>query len=234
MRVTAVFKNKVGLALKNRIKIRITQTPLFISISLDAPVMLEFDPESLATTGRKTYKNTITSFGGIELFSTAHPHLQFENNEFVTYNYFLEFRPVKLPGFPASNIAHIAKTDKSGLRKVVGSVHLEEGVIPYVHDFSLTENYAILCVYPLHIDPTNMILSDTGFLRELVWRGDDLVDKEGKIVSNRSLTKIFVFNQQIRLLRLKLLLYLHITMSTLTKILSEQLQTLYLLILLWI
>ena len=103
-----------------------------------------------------------------------------------------------------------------------------------MHDFSLTENYAILCVYPLHIDPTNMILSDTGFLRELVWRGDDLVDKEGKIVSNRSLTKIFVFNQQIRLLRLKLLLYLHITMSTLTKILSEQLQTLYLLILLWI
>jgi len=64
---------------------------LIISISLDAPVMLEFDPESLATTGRKTYKNTITSFGGIELFSTAHPHLQFENNEFVTYNYFLEF-----------------------------------------------------------------------------------------------------------------------------------------------
>jgi carotenoid cleavage dioxygenase-like enzyme len=157
--------------------------------------MLEFDPLSLETIGRKSYKNSIASFGGIELFSTAHPHLQFENNEFFTYNYFLEFRPIKLPGFPASNIAHIAKTDKSGFRKVIGSVQLEPGIIPYVHDFSVTENYALLCVYPLNVSPVDMISSDAGFLKELVWKDEILVDKDGEIVSKPASTKIYVFDK---------------------------------------
>ena len=144
----------------------------------DAPVMVEFDPFSLETKGRKSYENSIVSFGGVELFSTAHPHLVKEKNgEYFSYNYFLEFRPL------GSNIAHIVRTDRLSMREIVGSVELGPGEIPYVHDFSMTENYIILCVWPVRIDADTMVTSDRGFLRELQWKGTE------------EPTKIYVFNK---------------------------------------
>ena len=39
----------------------------------DAPILLEFDLEDLSTKKMLKYRNAITSMGGVELFSTAHP-----------------------------------------------------------------------------------------------------------------------------------------------------------------
>jgi hypothetical protein len=39
----------------------------------DAPILLEFDLEDLSTKKLLKYRNAITSTGGVELFSTAHP-----------------------------------------------------------------------------------------------------------------------------------------------------------------
>jgi len=103
----------------------------FVAVT-DAPVQLEFNPVTLETIGRKNYANSIVSTGGIELFSTAHPHLCKERvssgkycagneqssfkEEYFSYNYFLEMRPLSLPGLPDSNIAHIARIDAEGKR----------------------------------------------------------------------------------------------------------------------
>jgi carotenoid cleavage dioxygenase-like enzyme len=147
----------------------------------DAPVMIEFDPATLETKGRFTYQNEITSPGGIELFSTAHPHLRkekrrlsdtegYEIKEF-TYNYFFELRPIPLPGLPASNLAHVVRIDERGRREVVGTVPVSGTEIPYVHDFSMTKNYIVLFIWPVRIEASKMVSSDRGFLRELDWCG---------------------------------------------------------------
>ena len=39
----------------------------------DAPILLEFDLEDLSTKKMLKYRNSITSMGGVELLSTAHP-----------------------------------------------------------------------------------------------------------------------------------------------------------------
>jgi carotenoid cleavage dioxygenase-like enzyme len=47
---------------------------------------------------------------------------------------------------------------------------LGAGVIPYIHDFSMTENYAVLAIWPVRIDTDKMVTSNRGFLRELEWK----------------------------------------------------------------
>ena len=79
-----------------------------------------------------------------------------------SFNYFSEVRPL------GSNVAHIAKTDEFGKREIVGSVDLGPGVIPYVHDFSMTGSHIVLCIWPVRIGADTMITSHRDFLRELV------------------------------------------------------------------
>lgn len=147
----------------------------------DAPVVVEFNPKSLDTAvDPLKFTGSITSPGGIELFSTAHPHLN--KRDGCLYNYFLEMRPVPLPFLTKSNIAHIVKTNNKLERTVIGSVELGEGVIPYIHDFSMTDRFAILVVYPLRAS-LESLSNGAGFLRQLNWLGDKGVN-----------TKIHVFD----------------------------------------
>jgi len=120
---------------------------------------MEFKPDSLDTVGLIKYPNSIASFGGITQISTAHPHA---SNGF-TYNYVLELRP--LPLIHDSNIAHIVRTDPQLNQKIVGSVKIGKGVVPYIHDFSLTDNYAILFVWPIRLNLIKM-LNGGGILRQ--------------------------------------------------------------------
>ena len=141
----------------------------------DAPFMMQFDPETLETVGKVTYPNKIAGAGGIEFLSTAHPK-RLPGDE-VTFNYLFEYRPLG-----KHNVAHIISIDKSNVRRIVGSVELPNDVIPYIHDFSVTEKYAVLCIYPVRSDPKTWV-NGKGFLPQLVWDGDKGVS-----------TKIFVFD----------------------------------------
>ena len=124
----------------------------------DAPVMNEFELQTLTAKGRWTFP-PIGGMAGYPIFSTAHgkKHLGNGNN----YNYFLS---VGLDGIQA----HMVRTNADGsTRTSLGKVSTR-GKIPYVHDISLTENYAILCLYPLTLNPPTL-LSGKGFLEELVF-----------------------------------------------------------------
>jgi len=79
----------------------------------DAPLAMEFDPQTLETKGRldTSYTNSVVSLGGVELFSTAHPSRCPLTQQ--TLNYFLELRPLG-----PSNMALLVRTDKD-LRRTV-------------------------------------------------------------------------------------------------------------------
>lgn len=125
----------------------------------DAPVALEFNPQTLETVGRIAYRDAVTSSkAGVELFSTAHPHTSADGD---TINYFLELNPL------GSNTAMIVKTDNSLHRNVVGKVSLNH--IPYVHDISITDKYAVLCLWPFKMDPLKLF-NGRGFLPQLEWQ----------------------------------------------------------------
>lgn len=146
----------------------------------DAPIQMEFNPNTLETIKKVTYRDRITYPFGVELFSTAHPHYYKSNQDqkIYTINYFLEMRPIAIPSLPPSNIAHIVKINSNLERKKIGSVMLDG--IPYVHDFSVTKNYAILIIYPLYVNVGNL-LNGNGFLPQLEWK-------------QSSVTKIYVFD----------------------------------------
>lgn len=134
----------------------------------DAPVMLEFDPITLDTKKKVKFSSSILPFGSIELFSTAHPHKRTSaHGNTYTYNYVLEYSPIP----SGKTIAHIVRIDAALNRLIVGSIELRDGLIPYVHDFSVTGNYSILCIWPLAIDMASMSNGE-GFLSQLKWSGD--------------------------------------------------------------
>lgn len=139
----------------------------------DAPVLMEFDLDTLQTVGKVKYPNSISSSRtGTEMLSTAHPH-SIKGDDY-SYNYYLELRPLS-----RYNVAHIVRMDTEFNRQVVGTVEVEG--VPYIHDFSLTDKYAILFVYPIRMDLSTAV-SGKGFLSQLLWDGKD------------KRTKIYVFD----------------------------------------
>ena len=161
----------------------------------DAPVLVEFDPDTLETIGRLSYQGD-TAAGGYELFSTAHPKSiqkvkkvkkvnkvnslagteevkgeqeEEQEEEHESVNYFLEL------GL-SSNTAVIAKIDSHLQRHIVGKVPLGFGEIPYVHDFSVThageKRLAVLTLFPFRIS-VDKLVTGKGFLSQLQWGGDE-------------------------------------------------------------
>jgi carotenoid cleavage dioxygenase-like enzyme len=136
----------------------------------DAPVMIEFE-KNLSTIGRKKYSDRITRWSGIELFSTAHPMSRGD----ISYNYFFELNML------GNNRILFVEINANGERKTIGSYDIKSSLVPYVHSFSLTENYAIITLWPLFMDPTTTA-ECKGFMKQLQWHG------------NTTNTKILVFD----------------------------------------
>jgi carotenoid cleavage dioxygenase-like enzyme len=148
----------------------------------DAPMWMEFDVTNLDTKGRyfpdKTTSSSAISLGGIELFSTAHPKFQGG----YTYNVIVELRPFPIPFLPSSNLIHLTRTDASRRCERITSVEIGKGVVPYMHEFSITENYAVVIQWPLNFN-LEASMSDDGAMRNMKWAGGDGTP-----------TKIYVFD----------------------------------------
>lgn len=137
----------------------------------DAPFIYEVDKTTLQTKGEFRYPNKIVQSGGIELFSTAHPHALGG----YSYNIFTEIRPGR------ATLVHLVRIDKRGYRTILGTITCPPNEIPYIHDFSITPNYAIIAVWPLTV-PFNAMINGRGFMPQLTWEG------------NQRGTKIHVFS----------------------------------------
>ena len=139
----------------------------------DAPVMNAIEPLSLTTIGKTEYANKLSPSGGTEFFSSAHPKSSL-NGDDISYNIFAEINPL------GTNTLHVAAINEKLERSIIGSIKLEKGELPYVHDFSITSKYAILCLYPLNWD-LNQVLNENGMFDAMKWNAS-------------APTKIYVFD----------------------------------------
>lgn len=124
----------------------------FVGVT-DAPLMIEFDIETLDTIGKVKFKNDVTPSGSIEILSTAHAHNRKSkiDDQIYSYNYHLNLKSFPKPTY----IATIVRTDKDLNRVLVGSQEMD--TIPYIHDFSLTDNYLILTVWPMETNISTLM-----------------------------------------------------------------------------
>jgi beta,beta-carotene 9',10'-dioxygenase len=123
----------------------------------EAPMPVEFDPETLATIGRLGYTDGLKAHA-----TTAHPHHDRERDELV--NYVTRFSRVSeyvLYGMPAGNTK----------RRVIARMPVKAP--SYMHAFGMSERYLILAEYPLRVNPLRLAFSGRPFIENYVWNGDD-------------------------------------------------------------
>jgi beta,beta-carotene 9',10'-dioxygenase len=106
----------------------------------DASIRMEIDPETLETI-RRIPDGRIEGVWGISQIATAHSKVA--RRDGLTYNYYLELG--------LQNWAHIVRTNRDLTQTSIGKVLIEDR-ISYVHEISVTDNYAILCQHPLFLD----------------------------------------------------------------------------------
>ena len=123
----------------------------------EAPMPIEFDPETLATVGRLEYADKLKAQG-----TTAHPHHDRERNELV--NYVTRFSRVSeyvLYGMPAGHTT----------RRVIARMPVKAPA--YMHAFAMSERYLILPEYPLRVNPLKLAFSGRPFIENYVWDGGE-------------------------------------------------------------
>lgn len=106
----------------------------------DAEVKNEIDIGTLETV-RMLDSSQIEGAVGITMFSTAHSKVS--RRDGLTYNYYLDIG--------LENRAHIVRRNHDLTQTSIGSVKLESK-FSYVHEISMTDNYAVLVQHPVFVD----------------------------------------------------------------------------------
>jgi carotenoid cleavage dioxygenase-like enzyme len=120
----------------------------------ETPLPIEFDPDTLATTGPLRYADSLKAH-----VTTAHPHHDPERDELV--NYFARFSRTSeyvLYGLPAG----------SSTRRVIARLPVAKPA--YMHAFGMSGRHLILAEYPLQVNPLKLALSGRPFIENYEWR----------------------------------------------------------------
>lgn len=111
----------------------------------DAAVRQQIDIRTLETIGRMP-QHRIHGIRGMVQFSSAHGKVRHG----LSYNYYLENAGL------FGNWAHIVRTNQDLSQTSIGKIQVLQGQtptqLPYVHEISVTDNFAILVLCPLVID----------------------------------------------------------------------------------
>lgn len=111
----------------------------------DAALRQEFDITTLETI-RRFPEGRIKGTIGVTQFSTAHSKVAKKDG--LTYNYYLDTG--------LENWAHIVRTDKDLTQTSIGKVKVGRK-FSYVHEISVSDNYAVLVLCPLMVDMGKLI-----------------------------------------------------------------------------
>jgi beta,beta-carotene 9',10'-dioxygenase len=146
-RVVSVFKPK----LTDNPNINLVQLgERFISMT-EAPIAIEFDPETLETAG--------VAYEPPGTLTTAHPHTDRADGGMVNY-------AAKLGPRSSYRFFHLAPDATQP--RVIASVPVSEPA--YVHSFGLTERWILLAEFPLVVNPITIPLSGRPYIENYRWK----------------------------------------------------------------
>lgn len=140
----------------------------------EIPLPVQFDPKTLDTLGVVNYEDALPKNN---IWNSAHPHIDPQNNESI--NYYVEFGP--RPHYVIYRIA-----SNSLERHVIARIPVKNP--SYMHSFSITENYVVLTEYPFTVNPWAPLLSSKGFIKNYRWHPEKgtrftVVDRHtGKVI----------------------------------------------------
>jgi beta,beta-carotene 9',10'-dioxygenase len=120
----------------------------------ETPIAVQFDPDTLATLGVTGYDDQLDG-----QVTTAHPHQQPGTNDLI--NYVLKFGR-------RSEYRIYRLRPGSMTRELVAAVPVKRP--GYLHSFAITEDYAVLAVFPLVVNPLSMLLRGKPFIENYRWR----------------------------------------------------------------
>ncbi len=149
----------------------------------ETPFLTEFDPTDLNTLGQINLNDSIKS-----QISTAHPHFDFESGQL--FNFLIEYGPV-------STYKLIAwKQGESTPRQIASIKTNKPG---YLHSFAITQNFVILVLGPLVVNPLELLFSGKPFIQNFNWKPElgtkvYVIDKRSAKVTPFELPPFFVFH----------------------------------------
>lgn len=150
----------------------------------ETPCHIVFDPTSLKTCGSFTYNDSLDGH-----ICTAHPIIDHATEELFNV----------LTTFGTTSTYHIYSIPKnSKTRKEICSITSSEP--SYIHSFSITQQYIILTLVPLILNPLDLLFSTKAFLSHYKWTPERktefiIIDrKHGTIVTKLKTDPFFVFH----------------------------------------
>ena len=150
----------------------------------EAPMPVEFDPETLETRGPFEFDDDISG-----RLTTAHPHRDFDRD--VTINYVTQFGRT-------SRYLVYELDDEDTSRDPIGSIEVDKPA--YMHSFGMTDRYLILAEFPLVVNPLRLRFSSRPFIQNYEWKPDrpvqfNVMDREtGDIVTTLETDAFFAFH----------------------------------------
>ena len=150
----------------------------------ETPLPVEFDAETLETTGHLGYTDSLKAH-----VTTAHPHHDRERNELV--NYIARFSRASeyvLYGLPAG----------SSQRRVIARLPVERPA--YMHAFGMSGRHLILAEYPLRVNPLRLAFSGKPFIQNYEWKPEEgtrfqVIDREtGRLRGSYETDPFFCFH----------------------------------------
>lgn len=120
----------------------------------EVPIAVRFDPETLATVGVNDYHDALAG-----QVTTAHPHQAPGSRDLI--NYVLRF---------GQRSEYLVYRQRSGTmtRELVAAVPDRQPA--YMHSFGITQDYAVLAVFPFVVNPVSMLLRGKPFIENYRWR----------------------------------------------------------------
>lgn len=122
----------------------------------ETPLPIQFDPITLQTLGGLLYADQLPKKN---IHDTAHPHYDRNRQEHI--GYFTQFGRIS-----SHNLFCIK--DGSTSREIIASIEVEEP--SYMHSFFLTEQYAILTLLPLVVNPRDLLTKQQAFIKNFIWK----------------------------------------------------------------
>lgn len=123
----------------------------------ETPHQLRFDPRTLETLGAKRYEDELGD--GVSMI--AHPHRDRRSGAVVSV-------ATELGARSALMLYQVSADGRR--REVVARREFPE--LPYVHDFGLTDDHALLVLHPWRLRATSMLWSQRGIADHFAWHGD--------------------------------------------------------------